>query len=106
MLELNDSAKKLRSIFVKRQVVKAIIFGSMARNEPSKHSDIDLIIIQNTKKRFLDRYDDFMKEILTALPGMTVDLLVYTPEEIERICHRPMIADALREGKIIYESPG
>lgn len=96
---------RLRPIFEKWGVGRAILFGSLARGEASRHSDLDLILILDTEKRFLDRYDDLLPEIAQTLSERDVDLLIYTPEELARLSHRPFIRAALREGKIIYE-PG
>jgi len=95
---------QLRPIFQKHKVIKAIVFGSLARGEETRRSDIDLIVIQNTEKRFLDRYDDILSEIIRAIPGFEVDLLIYTPQELRQLADRPLRAFALKEGKIIYES--
>ncbi len=97
-------ARDLRPIFEKHKVLRAILFGSLARGEASRRSDVDLIIIQETDKRFLDRYNEILMEISQAVPGRDVDLLIYTPEELERMADRPFIARALREGKVLYES--
>lgn len=102
-VELELIADKLRPIFKTHGVLKAIVFGSMARGECAKHSDLDLIVVMNTHKRFLDRYDDLLAPIVTAV-DRPVDLLIYTPEEIDAISHRPFIARALHEGITIYES--
>jgi len=95
---------RLRPIFQRRQVLRAVVFGSLAQGDASRRSDLDLIIIQNTRKHFLDRYEGLLREITQAVPGRDIDLLVYTPQELEQIAHRPFIARALREGRIIYES--
>lgn len=60
--------------------------------------------MQDTPKRFLDRYDDLLREVVQAVPGRDVDLLIYTPQELAQMADRPLIAVALREGKVIYES--
>jgi uncharacterized protein len=100
---LNDLAFRLRRIFERHRVLRAIVFGSVARGEISRRSDLDLIIIKQTEKRFLDRYDKILSEIVREVPGMDVDLLIYTPEELARISDRPLIKTALTEGKVIYE---
>jgi len=102
--ELRRLANALRPIFRRHRVVRAILFGSLARGEGTRRSDVDLIIIQNTRKRFLDRYDGLLQEISERVPGRDVDLLIYTPQEIAGLAHRPLIASALKEGKTIYES--
>ena len=91
-------------VFRRYGILKAIVFGSVARGEPSSYSDVDLILIQRTDKRFLDRYEGIQLDLNGAIPRTTVDALIYTPEEMERMQGRRFIADALREGKVIYES--
>ena len=92
----------LSRIFLEKKVKKAILFGSMARGTESKRSDLDLLIIVDTDKRFFDRYDDFI-DIYDKLPGWLVDLLIYTPKEFEAISHRKFIQTIIKEGKTIYE---
>jgi predicted nucleotidyltransferase len=96
--------KKLRPLFQEHKIKKAILFGSFARNDASRHSDIDLILVQNTSLRFLDRYDGVLAAFSQALPEWDVDLLIYTPSELDRISNRRFISQALKEGKILYES--
>ncbi len=95
--------QRLTPVFQKYNVERALIFGSLARGEPSRRSDVDLIIIQQTHKRFLDRYEGILWDITEALPGWEVDLLIYTPEELERIADTPFFRRVLAESKVIYE---
>lgn len=103
-MEIDILRKRLRPIFKKHGIEKAILFGSLARNEASRHSDIDLILIQNTNLRFLDRYEGVLASCSQALPEWDVDVLIYTPEELAAISERRFIKQALKEGKILYES--
>jgi predicted nucleotidyltransferase len=84
--------------------MKAILFGSLARDEASRHSDVDLILIQNTDARFLDRYEGVLASFSQALPEYEVDMLIYTPKELDEISDRHFIRQALKEGKVLYES--
>jgi len=104
MIEINALKEKLLPICKKYKVEKAVLFGSLARNEASRHSDIDIIIVQNTTLRFLDRYDGILAAFCRALPEWDVDLLIYTPEELAKISARPFIMQAMKEGKVLYES--
>jgi len=101
---IEDIAGKLRPVFLKKHVQKAFLFGSLARGEGSRRSDIDLVIIQKTKKRFLSRYDDILPEITRAVPGRDIDLLIYTPEEAEALSTGRFFSRIIREGRVIYES--
>ncbi len=102
--ELATLAARLQPIFRALGIRKAIVFGSLARGDASRRSDLDLIVLWETDRRFLDRYDVLLGPIARAVPERPVDLLIYTPEELRRISHRPFIARALGEGKVIYES--
>lgn len=76
-----------------------LLFGSLARGDARDHSDIDLIIVKETEKRFLDRLDEFYDDAREAM-----DVLVYTPQEFEEMKERPFVKWALKEGKILYEA--
>ena len=102
-LTRSDLQVRLLPVLKRHQVVKAILFGSRARGEASRHSDVDLILVQRTDWRFLDRYDPLLYELNLALPEVAVDLLIYTPEELAHMANRRFVARALREGQVIYE---
>jgi predicted nucleotidyltransferase len=104
MIGIDVLKQRISPICAQHKVKKAILFGSLARNEASRHSDIDIILIQNTSLRFLDRYKGILSAFSRALPEWDVDLLIYTPAELEKISGRPFIKQALKEGKILYES--
>jgi len=81
---------------------KAILFGSAARGDVDRWSDVDLIVIKQTDRRFLDR----LKDVYEAIePDFALDVLVYTPEEFERMKEeeRPFLMHALEGAKVIYE---
>ena len=40
----NDLLEKLRIFFSKKPVIKAYLFGSIARNEADNNSDIDILV--------------------------------------------------------------
>ena len=103
-MQLDTLKERLYPLLQKYKIEKAIPFGSLARNEASRHSDIDLILVQKTDRRFLDRYDGLLASFSQALPEWDVDILIYTPEELAQISDRRFIQQALKEGKILYES--
>lgn len=100
---IEELSERLRPVFRKHGVLRAVVFGSAARGDTSRRSDVDILVIQRTDKRFLERYDPLLQEIVRAIPGRDVDLLIYTPEEIESLSDRPFVARMLREGKTLYE---
>ncbi len=97
--KLKESANKL--IQEKPGVKKVVLFGSLAQNCATAFSDADILIeVANSSKRFIDRPDEFRKYFEGL--GLTVDLLVYTQEEIAQ--ESPFIERALRRGECLIES--
>jgi predicted nucleotidyltransferase len=81
---------------------KVILFGSLARDEASEGSDIDLLVVEKTALSFWKR----LREIRRILqPRVATDLLVYTPEELDVLSReRPFVRDEiLAKGRILYE---
>lgn len=63
------------------KAAKIILFGSLAEGKVNPYSDIDLVIIKDTRKRFLQR----LKEVgLLCKARIGVDYLVYTPRSSEK----------------------
>jgi predicted nucleotidyltransferase len=102
MNEVDEIRTQLEPTLKGLRVEKAILFGSIPRGTRSRKSDIDLLLVVETEERFFDRYRHF-EEIYARLKGRAVDMLIYTPSELERIAHRPFIRKILAEGKTIYE---
>ncbi len=84
---------------------KVLVFGSLASDTVAVWSDLDLVIVKDTSERFLDRIARVV-ELLD--PHVGVDVLVYTPEEFERLCaERPFFRqEILAKGKVLYEQDG
>lgn len=80
------------------------LFGSQARNEANKDSDIDFLIVKESDKPKRLRALEFRKE-LRGHNYYPVDILVYTPQEFKNECKiKGTIAYHVKEeGKILYE---
>lgn len=77
------------------------MFGSVARKEADPYSDIDIIIVYQTQKRFLDRIEELYQRWNIH---RTVDILAYTPEEYEVILKESdFVREAVEKGRVIYE---
>ena len=83
---------------------RIILFGSAARGGMGPNSDIDLLIIKDGGDPL-----DLMGRIYRRLHGVgaAVDAIVVSPEDVERYrdSHALVIKPALRDGKVVYESP-
>jgi len=54
-MDIQDLKNQIVSTFKPFNPAKIILFGSVARKEHDDESDIDLIIVYNTEKRFMER---------------------------------------------------
>ena len=81
---------------------RIILFGSAARGTFKKESsDMDLLVVKSGVHRRRLAQEIYMKLIGV---GKAVDVVVVTPEDVERFDNSPalVIAPALREGRVIY----
>jgi predicted nucleotidyltransferase len=85
---------------------KIILFGSWARGERGPHSDIDLLVIQESDLPRLRRYAQ-VRRLFWGM-GLPMDILVYTPEEFARYQSVPgsFTHTVANEGKVLYERTG
>lgn len=82
---------------------RVILFGSYARDEANDNSDVDLLIIAHSDLPRFKRSRELYKLFRPYPFGM--DLLVYTPQEVERggESRLSFISTVLREGKTLYD---
>ena len=96
-------ARIIRRVVEVAQPEKIILFGSAARGEMNRHSDIDLLVIKDKADSL-----DFMRRIRRNLYGVgaAVDVIVATPQAVERYknSHALVIKPAIREGTVVYEA--
>ena len=95
----------VKRIVARFRPLRIVLFGSRARGEAGKWSDVDLLVV-------LPEVADKRKatvEILRALGDLPVskDVIVTTPDEIARRGHiiGSVLRAALKEGKVVYERP-
>lgn len=85
------------------EIERVLLFGSLARNEQTPDSDIDLlIVVHEASAPFLERADPY-RDTFADLP-LDVRPLVYTRRELEFATaeSRPFILSAVAEGKTLY----
>lgn len=78
------------------------IFGSMAGGKISPDSDLDILIIKNTRKK---RGGDRIREVWSLLSkGYTADIFVYRPSEFNRLLKigDPFLREIVQKGKLLY----
>jgi uncharacterized protein len=80
-------------------VHKVILFGSYAAGRRDLFTDLDLLVVMDSDADFVTRNADLARHVHAAV---ALDLLAYTPQEIERLHDRPFIRQALLTGKVLY----
>jgi predicted nucleotidyltransferase len=102
--KLNDELKRITEIIVtKYRPEKIILFGSFAQGKIHEWSDLDLVIIKDTRKRFFQRLHEV--HLMTS-PKVGVNFIVYTPAEVKRMIekeHYFITDEILGKGKVLYE---
>ena len=101
--ESNKIVKRFINLIINKfNLKKVIIFGSFARGDYHKGSDLDLIIVGEFKERFIDRIGKIIELNDTNLE---IDAMVYTEEEFQKMIQerRPFIEQVLEEGIVVYE---
>jgi len=81
---------------------KVILFGTLAKGRVHEWSDIDIVVVEQTHLPFFQRLRKVRKLLQ---PKVGTDIMVYTPEEFNRLCaERPFFREEIIEkGKIVYE---
>ena len=91
----------IRRIVEVAEPEKIVMFGSAARGEMGPHSDVDLLVVRSGAHR-----RKLAMAIYKRLSGVgcPVDVIVVTPEDIERYGNAPVliIHPALKEGRVVY----
>jgi len=99
---ITNLAERIR---VEYKPEKIVLYGSYAFGNPTEDSDIDLLIVKNTKKRRVDRFVDVKRVIYDRKLKIPVSPLVLTPKELkERLkVGDDFVADIMKRGEVLYE---
>ena len=97
---LTDITKKIVEHFHPRRIV---LFGSRARGESGAQSDWDIFIEMETAASPPERAVEVSS--IFGLRPWSMDLVVYTPAEVERLrgVHGTLLSLIEAEGKPLYE---
>lgn len=98
--------KQLTARIVKSyQPEKIILFGSAAVGKIHEDSDLDLVIIKKTQKRFYDRIGEVLRVVRSITPKPPLDVLVYTPLEFEQMMRESYFIkdEVAKKGRVLYE---
>jgi predicted nucleotidyltransferase len=81
---------------------KVILFGALANGAVHEWSDIDLVVVERTQLPFFQRIKRLCKLLK---PRVGMDIMVYTPEEFDRLCaERPFFKEEIiGKGEVVYD---
>jgi predicted nucleotidyltransferase len=82
---------------------RIILFGSRARGEADEYSDYDVVVIKETDRPFLERLQDMVPYLLAF--DRPAEILVYRPDEFERMRDTGLGWIVHQEGVVLYERP-
>ncbi len=87
------------------QPEKIILFGSYAWGTPGPDSDVDLLVVKESREPRFDRGLDL--HALFYPRNVSMDLLVYTPRELRDAIERKrnlFLENIVQRGRILYDA--
>lgn len=103
-MKLTDSEIEVMAERIGESVhpLRVLLFGSYADGTATDDSDLDLFVIMETSEPRYKRGSPIRN--LFWPPRTSMDILVYTPEEVERWNGVPnhIVTEVLRSGKVLY----
>lgn len=99
--------RMVRAIVDEADPEQIILFGSRARGDQRRDSDVDLIVVEAEPFGPERSRHQEMVRLYHAITGsgVSTDLLVFSREDVEywRDSLNHVLARALREGRVLYE---
>lgn len=103
MIENSKIIEIVNKIALNFNPEKIFLFGSYASDNPTRDSDLDLLIIQSSKLPRHKRVFEIRKSLIGSM--IPLDIIVYTPEEFEneKEIKFSFINNAIKTSKLLYE---
>ena len=98
--EITQYIKRLKKTVNPESV---ILFGSFARGEATKWSDIDLLVIADYKTKSDERFNLLYKLRSGLVKDHDINAFGLTREEFETVKPWSIFADIKKEGRILYQ---
>ncbi len=97
--ELARIVKVLRTSYDPEKIIS---FGSFATGRTHEWSDLDIAVIKDTNKQFIDRLIEVARQVKSEL---ATDFVVYTPKEFADMAKDNYFVreEILGKGKVIYD---
>lgn len=103
MVETSKINEIVEKIATKFKPQKIFLFGSYASGNPGENSDVDILIVKESRLPRYKRGFDIRKSLIGSMVPM--DIIVYTPNEFEneKNLKYSFINNALKSSKLLYE---
>lgn len=77
-----------------------LLFGSAARGEMGRESDLDLLVVMESEKSLSERSGELRAKLRTNMP---LDLIVLTPKEARDLPKKStFFSQIMSEGRLLY----
>jgi uncharacterized protein len=112
MSEIEQIIINLTSTLKDQHVEKIILFGSFANGNPSKDSDLDVMVvtadtfIPSSNRQKMELHHKYNRKIRNFRKLIPIDLLVYTRSMFQKMVDSRSLfsEEILKKGKVIYEA--
>jgi predicted nucleotidyltransferase len=104
--ELEDYLERIaRALVAGMSPERVVLFGSFARGDQNRASDVDLVVIAASELPFAERIGRALAACAGASRRVPVEALVYTPAEWQAMVASGNSFARLveREGRVLYE---
>ncbi len=98
---LEHELERIVRVLREMKAQRIVLFGSVGRGKIGAWSDLDIIVVLDSELPFIKRLGWLYERIQ---PRVGLDLLAYTPHEFEMLRERPFLRQALKEGRVLYET--
>ncbi len=100
-VKLETELNRILPLIIDEHTELVILFGSLARGQLHSTSDLDILVVRSDNRRPAERMDALYRRLQ---PRVALDLIVYTPEELEEAhANSSFIRHALENGKTLYD---
>ena len=86
-------------------IKKIVVFGALASGDIHEWSDIDLVVVKETNRRFIERFHRLRAQLGSK---EAADLVVYTPAKFKAVsATRRFVRDEIvNKGCVVYDRAG
>ncbi len=99
---LEESVRRAAQVLSQVDGIQRVsLFGSYARGQRDLFTDLDLLVIWESERPVLERLK-FLYSLLDV--PVDLDVVCYTPAELEALRDRPFLRRILSEEVVLYEA--